>query len=114
MLILDRYLGFHFFTNEAGGNMMMFMKPESGPGGHPEGLYPGAAGPSAYSRKWVSNLLEQARCFGYRSMVARHHVDLRHLLHGVAASIFSRWAPDPTVNAILRHRQHDHRSARPA
>ena len=25
MLILDRYLGFHFFTNEAGGNMMMFM-----------------------------------------------------------------------------------------
>src|SRR6201990_2359754 len=25
MLILDRYLGFHFFTNEAGGNVMMFM-----------------------------------------------------------------------------------------
>src|SRR6202789_1586383 len=25
MLLLDRYLGFHFFTNEAGGNMMMFM-----------------------------------------------------------------------------------------
>src|SRR5579872_4099038 len=25
MLILDRYLGFHFFTNEAGGNMMMFI-----------------------------------------------------------------------------------------
>src|SRR6267154_381097 len=25
MLTLDRYLGFHFFTNEAGGNMMMFM-----------------------------------------------------------------------------------------
>ena len=24
MLTLDRYLGFHFFTNEAGGNMMMF------------------------------------------------------------------------------------------
>ena len=22
---LDRYLGFHFFTNEAGGNMMMFI-----------------------------------------------------------------------------------------
>jgi hypothetical protein len=22
---LDRYLDFHFFTNEAGGNMMMFM-----------------------------------------------------------------------------------------
>jgi cytochrome o ubiquinol oxidase subunit 1 len=25
MLILDRYLGFHFFTNTAGGNVMMFM-----------------------------------------------------------------------------------------
>ena len=25
MLMLDRYLGFHFFTNEAGGNPMMFM-----------------------------------------------------------------------------------------
>ena len=25
MLTLDRYLGFHFFTNEAGGNVMMFM-----------------------------------------------------------------------------------------
>jgi cytochrome o ubiquinol oxidase subunit I len=25
MLILDRYFGFHFFTNEAGGNVMMFM-----------------------------------------------------------------------------------------
>ena len=25
MLLLDRYVGFHFFTNEAGGNAMMFM-----------------------------------------------------------------------------------------
>ena len=25
MLLLDRYLGFHFFTNEGGGNVMMFM-----------------------------------------------------------------------------------------
>jgi cytochrome o ubiquinol oxidase subunit 1 len=25
MLLLDRYLGFHFFSNEAGGNVMMFM-----------------------------------------------------------------------------------------
>src|ERR1700738_3130264 len=25
MLLLDRYLGFHFFTNEAGGNAMMFV-----------------------------------------------------------------------------------------
>jgi cytochrome o ubiquinol oxidase subunit I len=25
MLLLDRYPGFHFFTNDAGGNVMMFM-----------------------------------------------------------------------------------------
>ena len=25
MLTLDRYLGFHFFTNTGGGNVMMFM-----------------------------------------------------------------------------------------
>ncbi len=25
MLLLDRYLGFHFFTNTGGGNMMMFI-----------------------------------------------------------------------------------------
>jgi heme/copper-type cytochrome/quinol oxidase subunit 1 len=25
MLLLDWYLGFHFFTNDVGGNMMMFM-----------------------------------------------------------------------------------------
>jgi cytochrome o ubiquinol oxidase subunit I len=25
MLLLDRYLGFHFFGNEVGGNVMMFM-----------------------------------------------------------------------------------------
>jgi len=25
MLLLDRYLGFHFFTNDAGGNMMMYV-----------------------------------------------------------------------------------------
>ena len=25
MLLLDRYLGFHFFTNELGGNAMMYV-----------------------------------------------------------------------------------------
>lgn len=28
---LDRYLGFHFFTNSGGGNMMMFINSSSGP-----------------------------------------------------------------------------------
>ena len=43
MLLLDRYLGFHFFTNEAGGNVMMFMNLIWA-WGHPGGLHPGPAG----------------------------------------------------------------------
>src|SRR6202789_2443560 len=66
MLILDRYLGFHFFTNEAGGNVMMFMNLIWA-WGHPEvyililaafGIFSGVI--STFSRKPL---------FGYRSMV---------------------------------------------
>src|SRR3954467_10396374 len=66
MLILDRYAGFHFFTNEAGGNVMMFMNLIWA-WGHPEvyilvlpafGIY--SEGVATFSRKPL---------FGYRSMV---------------------------------------------
>src|SRR3569832_841041 len=66
MLTLDRYLGFHFFTNEAGGNMMMFMNLIWA-WGHPEvyilvlpafGIFSEVV--STFSRKAL---------FGYRSMV---------------------------------------------
>jgi cytochrome o ubiquinol oxidase subunit I len=66
MLILDRYLGFHFFTNEAGGNVMMFMNLIWA-WGHPEvyililpafGIFSEVI--STFSRKPL---------FGYRSMV---------------------------------------------
>jgi cytochrome o ubiquinol oxidase subunit 1 len=67
MLLLDRYLGFHFFTNEAGGNVMMFMNL-IWVWGHPEvyililpafGIFSEVI--STFSRKPL---------FGYRSMVA--------------------------------------------
>ena len=66
MLILDRYAGFHFFTNEAGGNVMMFMNLIWA-WGHPEvyililpafGIYSEVV--ATFSRKPL---------FGYRSMV---------------------------------------------
>lgn len=66
MLLLDRYLGFHFFTNEAGGNVMMFMNL-IWVWGHPEvyililpafGVFSEVV--ATFSRKPV---------FGYRSMV---------------------------------------------
>jgi cytochrome o ubiquinol oxidase subunit 1 len=65
-LLLDRYLGFHFFSNEAGGNVMMFMNLIWA-WGHPEvyililpafGVFSEVI--STYSRKPL---------FGYRSMV---------------------------------------------
>ncbi len=67
MLLLDRYLGFHFFTNDAGGNVMMFMNLIWA-WGHPEvyililpafGIFSEVI--STFSRKPL---------FGYRSMVA--------------------------------------------
>jgi cytochrome o ubiquinol oxidase subunit I len=67
MLLLDRYIGFHFFTNEAGGNVMMFMNLIWA-WGHPEvyililpafGIFSEVI--STFSRKPL---------FGYRSMVA--------------------------------------------
>ncbi|MER9299291.1 cytochrome o ubiquinol oxidase subunit I [Mesorhizobium sp. M0621] len=66
MLLLDRYVGFHFFTNEAGGNVMMFMNLIWA-WGHPEvyililpafGIFSEVI--STFSRKPL---------FGYRSMV---------------------------------------------
>src|SRR5579871_2000811 len=66
MPTLDRYLGFHFFTNEAGGNVMMFMNL-IWIWGHPEvyililpafGVFSEVV--STFSRKTL---------FGYRSMV---------------------------------------------
>ncbi len=66
MLLLDRYFGFHFFTNTAGGNMMMFINLIWA-WGHPEvyililpafGIFSEVI--STFSRKPL---------FGYRSMV---------------------------------------------
>src|SRR3981081_1565774 len=50
MLLLDRYLGFHFFTNDGGGNQMMFVNLIWA-WAHPE-VYILFLPPSAYSRKW--------------------------------------------------------------
>ena len=67
MLTLDRYAGFHFFTNQAGGNAMMFVNLIWA-WGHPEvyilvlpafGIFSEVV--SAFSHKAL---------FGYRSMVA--------------------------------------------
>ena len=67
MLTLDRYLGFHFFTNEAGGNMMMFMNL-IWVWGHPEVYILILPAFGIFSE--VISTFSGKPLFGYRSMVA--------------------------------------------
>jgi len=67
MLLLDRYLGFHFFTNAAGGNMMMFMNLIWA-WGHPEVYILILPAFGIFSE--VVATFSHKPLFGYRSMVA--------------------------------------------
>jgi cytochrome o ubiquinol oxidase subunit I len=66
MLILDRYLGFHFFTNDAGGNTMMFMNLIWA-WGHPEVYILVLPAFGVFSE--VVPTFSGKPLFGYRSMV---------------------------------------------
>ncbi len=67
MLLLDRYLGFHFFTNEGGGNVMMFMNLIWA-WGHPEVYILVLPAFGIFSE--VLATFSGKPLFGYRSMVA--------------------------------------------
>src|SRR5580700_1280853 len=66
MLLLDRYVGFHFFTNEAGGNPMVFMNLIWA-WGHPEVYILVLPAFGVYSE--VISTFSGKPLFGYRSMV---------------------------------------------
>jgi cytochrome o ubiquinol oxidase subunit 1 len=66
MLLLDRYVGFHFFTNEAGGNPMVFMNLIWA-WGHPEVYILVLPAFGVYSE--VVSTFSSKPLFGYRSMV---------------------------------------------
>ncbi len=66
MLLLDRYLGFHFFTNEAGGNVMMFNNL-AWAWGHPEVYILILPAFGIFSE--VISTFSGKPLFGYRSMV---------------------------------------------
>ena len=66
MLLLDRYLGFHFFTNEGGGNVMMFMNL-IWTWGHPEVYILILPAFGIFSE--VVSTFSGKPLFGYRSMV---------------------------------------------
>jgi len=67
MLVLDRYLGFHFFTNEMGGNPMMFVNL-IWVWGHPEVYILVLPAFGVFSE--VIATFSGKPLFGYRSMVA--------------------------------------------
>ena len=66
MLILDRYLGFHFFTNDHGGNVMMFMNL-IWVWGHPEVYILVLPAFGIFSE--IFSTFSSKPLFGYRSMV---------------------------------------------
>ena len=66
MLTLDRYLGFHFFTNDGGGNVMMFMNLIWA-WGHPEVYILVLPAFGIFSE--VVSTFSRRPLFGYRSMV---------------------------------------------
>ena len=66
MLLLDRYLGFHFFTNSAGGNSMIFMNLIWA-WGHPEVYILVLPAFGIYSE--VVSTFSSKPLFGYRSMI---------------------------------------------
>ena len=67
MLLLDRYLGFHFFTNDAGGNAMMYVSL-IWIWGHPEVYILILPAFGVYSE--VIATFSGKPLFGYRSMIA--------------------------------------------
>ena len=67
MLLLDRYLGFHFFTNEGGGNVMMFVNLIWA-WGHPEVYILILPAFGIFSE--IVSTFSGKPLFGYRSMVA--------------------------------------------
>ncbi len=67
MLTLDRYFGFHFFTNDGGGNVMMFMNLIWA-WGHPEVYILVLPAFGIFSE--IVSTFSGKPLFGYRSMVA--------------------------------------------
>ena len=66
MLMLDRYLGFHFFTNDGGGNSMLYMNL-IWIWGHPEVYILVLPAFGIYSE--ITSTFSGKPLFGYRSMV---------------------------------------------
>ena len=97
MLILDRYFGFHFFTNEAGGNVMMFMNLIWA-WGHPEVYILVLPAFGIYSE--IVPTFSGKPLFGYRSMVLAT-MSICIISFMVWLHHFFTMGAGPNVNAIF-------------
>ena len=107
MLLLDRYLGMHFFTNDGGGNQMMYVNLFWA-WGHPE-VYILILPAFGVFSEVVATFSGKA-LFSYRSMVLATLGDLHPLLHGLAAS-FLHDGGGRRRQRVLWHHVDDHRGA---
>ena len=108
MLLLDRYLGFHFFTNEAGGNVMMFMNLIWA-WGHPEVYILVLPAFGIFSE--VLSTFAGKPLFGYRSMVAATMAICIFVVYGLAASLFHDGCGCRYQRLFRFDRHDDHRCA---
>jgi cytochrome o ubiquinol oxidase subunit 1 len=105
LLGLDRYFGMHFFTNDGGGNQMMYLNLIWA-WGHPEVYI------LVICRLWC--VLRSCACLLWQAPVRLQHHGLCNLLHHgavlprVGASLLhhGRW---PGRQCLLRYCDHDHR-----
>jgi cytochrome o ubiquinol oxidase subunit 1 len=97
MLLLDRYLGFHFFTTDFGGNPMMYINLIWA-WGHPE-VYILILPAFGVFSEVILDLLRQALV---RLPLDDHrdHGDLHSLVHGVAAPLLHHGG-GPDVNGFF-------------
>ena len=107
MLLLDRYAGMHFFTNDGGGNVMMYINL-IWIWGHPEvyililpafGVFSEVI--ATFSRQAAVRLSLDG---------AGDARDLRAVLHGLAASLLHH-GRGRRCQCLLRHHVDDHRHA---
>src|SRR6201988_4353060 len=97
MLLLDRYLGFHFFTNERGGNVMMFVNLIWA-WGHPEVYILVLPVFGVFSE--VFSTFSGKPLFGYRSMVMAT-MGICILSYMVWLHHFFTMGAGPSVNTIF-------------
>jgi cytochrome o ubiquinol oxidase subunit 1 len=97
MLTLDRYLGFHFFTNERGGNMMMFVNLIWA-WGHPEVYILVLPAFGVFSE--IFSTFSGKPLFGYRSMVIATML-ICIVSYMVWLHHFFTMGAGPTVNAVF-------------